>query len=904
MFIESIKSWLVILDSWVVAFIEGFNTFDNNAISMAANVTRVDSDMSMPKDMMFLGPIGLILAFTSLAMDGAYNYRYRNTWDAYLRRELDRLKEKLVKHLSTLSFENDSPRALSDEDKRAFEKFAALLAEYERDTANLRNYLEQGGLTITDAEISALKTVEKAIKDLKQLLANLDIQLPIDMTQLLARLDIQPPRLNPNSKQTDKNSKEHTSSNQLPELLFLQKEAKHRKAKMLDHLEDDPYLGLAQFSDSPWFKVPFAYAWGYWFVFFFTMWGIASAFAAVPLTWAFFAFICPVLYLGYKEIVRYQTRFLEETIDPTKLKIGEQTLNLSEAQIEWLLQCRPQELVVLTQKEIDSIDNEAQKEGAQKRRHKVNTLCEAFKVNEEKLKTLWQKAHAWKNQQDQTVLFGFKGFRAGWVFVAAVAGLSASIIYGFSAAYAPLLGLGVFAGVLLVAFAVTRILDFIGEDKARNAHENTANNKLEAAKHELEKKETEKLVAATAASTKDWAFIREQWQKKMMLELSAIERAIALDKWKKSVPLQWLPEDVPPGSNPSKVKPIDFGDRQSIRDKVGFLATRLEKVRGILITGLEFAVGYMFACIIGFVALDFLGHLAIFQPFVDNISSNLLVGALGFLSGASSARRAWLNEQFHLSDLDLMRLNKDYLEKQDTLNALNDTNATLRDRLRNTLKNAIEFAARNAEYQAKLRKLQPLIEKPTKKFELKARKVLKGARYALFVLTSLSTVMLMSRALIVMGFTKAYAAPTVGGSLALFGSIAAGPSPLGIAVLSLAAIFFLWRIANKMYMALEKEQEIEKIACIDRRLDEAEKEHKHLLKAERIINAVKSAQGGIVVGGFNDDDDDDFTNNNDRTHLLTSNGDDVDNVKVLLDAARIAAPQADRTDKQSSCCLF
>jgi hypothetical protein len=91
-----------------------------------------------------------------------------------------------------------------------------------------------------------------------------------------------------------------------------------------------------------------------------------------------------------------------------------------------------------------------------------------------------------------------------------------------------------------------------------------------------------------------------------------------------------------------------------------------------------------------------------------------------------------------------------------------------------------------------------------------------------------------------MGFSKAFAPLTVGGSLVLFTS-AGGLNPLGIGVLAVALMFLALRVVNRMYLTAQKEQELEKIKCIDRRLEDAKRENEELQATRDFVNGQSEA---------------------------------------------------------------
>lgn len=683
--------------------IEGtYNTVDNDWISLAANLSRAHASHLITEDLILLGPLGLGLAVLNFIVDAIYYYHYRNTWDAYLRREIDRFEKKIQPWLE----KNKNTPNFKTLYKEQLNNIALSLANYKAHTQKLRIQFEEESY---EQALLELGKVEKKIAELEKYFSTgLGIPLP-ECTQ---NIETTEPKITSSAAKPN------------PDLEQLNK----RQKELKDSLEKE---GLTRFSSSSWFQVPFYYAWGYWFVFFFTLWAVATPPLVVPLLISGLAFICPVLYLIYKEAIAY------------KEKLAGQEPDLS--------------------------------------------------------------------------------FRWGWLFLAVLAGLTVNFSYLNLAEIGIPLGIGMGIAVLIAAGSMFLIVDALAEKNQNNAKEKN-------------KKEVE--------TTQQLAFERETYQKEMLLRRREIERAIALEEWKSKFQYK---NDTPPPSSKATLPPppansifvdiLNFvtGYEKKKNPLLDKHTTTTEKIRGLLVVILEFGMGYMLGCMIGFVALDFLGHVPALVSFTDSFLAHLLTGVFSVFTATSSARRAWLSEQAHLTDLDIKRLKANgYLDKESEIDALNLQNANLRKDIHQDISKITD-----ENLKSKAKELEALLD-IDKDFKITGLKVLKFVRNALYVITSISTVVFVSRAFIVMGFSKA-CFPTIvpgilPGSLNLFGPGAI--SPIGVFVLALAALFLVLRLANKFHMSIQQAEELEKIDSVDRRLEEAKIENTHILQIKATIKTV------------------------------------------------------------------
>lgn len=842
-----IESFVTAFDGVAEAATDGFNTVDNNGISFIAFLWRF-FNASMVENFALFGVFGLGLAVISFGIDIAYYYRYRNAWDAYLKRELDRSDKKILERLQKLEA-HIKGKFLTPQMALVLNQFRLLLTEYQQDTKKLRKALSDdvsngNGKVVFQKE---LEDIEKRIQELTEALNKISTPPVVDAVSIL---DPTPPEAK------SKTSKEDLS-------VKLEKtQAERNKATYENHLKK----GISQFVTSPLFKAAFWYAWVYWFVFFVTMWGLA-AFTIVPMSWSLLSILGPLFYIGYKEVIRYFAKVKETDIgekvkdvrlaDGThrlEVKLDGKTVQLTQEQVDQLLEYEPQDLIVETEAEIDLIKDENEKEIANARRISLLQFCSTLDmgVSREQIKDLHSKVSAW-DQREQGVL-GFWDFRASWVFTALIGGFSAVLLYGPGQFLAPLLGVGVFFGVLLLAKGVSLLVDHAiklkkEKEKEKKATEVTTEQNEAIQKQEEAKQAAVQQAAQAVESTKDWAFRRAELEKKMMLELWAAELEVELEAAKAKIKAAAFrfPEDariiVEKKTQFTTEKQQSFV-KEKIKSLIKWLkkfrrpgATWLETFRGPVLLVLDFAVGYMMGCILGFVTTDFLSHIPEFAPFADGLVANLAVGIFSLIAGLSNARRGWLTEQVHLSELEILRLkDKKYKEDAKELKGLQIENAALKEQLKNAIAKAMAgFEHKDDPTYLRLENLAKRLEK-FKEPGVKRHKVLNVVRAILFVMTSFSSVILMSRALIVMGFSKAFAPLTVGGSLVLFTSTG-GLNPLGIGVLAVALMFLALRVVNRMYLTAQKEQELEKIKCIDRRLAEARQEKEQFQVISGFVNS-------------------------------------------------------------------
>ncbi len=588
---------------------------------------------------------------------------------------------------------------------------------------------------------------------------------------------------------------------------------------------------VKNFSDNGVFYTAFYYAWGYWFVFFFTIWGLPeySVFTSVPTELTLFALICPIIYLSYKEYTAYKNSLNIDLSVEEKEELEKRVEKAKSKKLEELNEDSPLLLnSELSANEIQSLRSEVLKE----------MLAERARNNTK--------------------------FRWGWLLVALIAGFSIGAICGLPVVGAVFVGIGVFIGTLLIVRGITDWLDKRATEKraemlqeAEEAKKEEVNQKKidKAPKVEVDLEvdsdiendaapEAENQSVLDKSSRKAWAAARKHTLKEIEYLAACLKQEELLEKIASAlnVPIQLL--DKPKRSADITKSEIQAAHGLMVKQQSSHFFWA--KVHQWVAAALDFLSGYMtVVAMIGFVGLDLLGNvfnitlLAVSTPFsVPVIVCTALVALLALLVATSSGYRTWskhqeqndaFKKQIASDEKDKNKEVEDYQNRKiDLLHKTKQTNE-LRERLKNILNTHKERFPNHFDA------LNQLLNKPVKERSWTLRRFVKGLRKGVYLLTSVSSVALVSRAICTMGFA-ALVPVLATGSLVVFGAAAA--SPLGIAILSIAVGLLFFRLAREFYFSIQHAKAVQKANHIDSKLEKRKNEFEHLEKVEQLIDKV------------------------------------------------------------------
>lgn len=730
--------------------LHGINAVDNLIPSLGANECRAWNASTNPfenggvisHDLLFIGPIGLLLAGLSFGVEIWFQNRYRDDWEAYWALEEERFK-KVEKALQQLP--NNLSRSQKDVEQNAeiaspvekhLEETYRLILWFEERIGHLDAIFDQTYTTQSEEAKKAYTEKRARLKKVSDRIARIKGQFGNWFThEKLGQME-----------KVDDHAITRLQANFIGELSSPPKINNEKKSTWADAFTWIPDNGL--------FNVVFAYGWNYWGVFFVTLWGLPTPFAVVPLSWGLLALIAPVLYLFYREYKAHQEDRLALEADEEEIR----------------------------QKGLDN----------------------------DRVRLEYEKKHAERRNN----LFPHRFL--GWIFIGLVAALSVAVLCDFNF----LIGGGVFLGVGLFGGAVAMLCDrhfrrthleakisqhLSRTDEAPSSRDpNLLSRKIEARLHRLSQGYM-RLLARKAQL--DYA-------------LSQVEQP-ALRSTASEVKVDQKVTE----SSDSELIPVDREARHK---------TTIEKARKIISPVINFFLGYMIGIIVGFPSLDFLSHFM--GATATGVTANAIVGVIGLVMGISFAARASNADRAHRKELKAERNKNDYCAKQDKVDFLNtrivEKREMLKWRINHTrwLKGYSEPESDKNRLDEQCREKLALIEAPKKR--LNKNKVLKFIRKGLNVLVNISSAMLMSRALFVMGFAAMFA--FANNSIAVIGFNLM--NPFGIAVFSVAFVFLVIKAANEMYLNLEKGKELKKVQFVDLELDRAKGEYEHLHKVEQLLN--------------------------------------------------------------------
>jgi hypothetical protein len=753
--LEQVNTNLQKLYAYINEVLHGVNAVDNLVPSLVANECRAWNGTTNPfenggvisHDLIFIGPIGLLLAGLSFGIEVWYQNRYRDDWEAYWALEEERFAkvEKALNELASLQSE----------------QFVEIEKWHLRETNQLFVWFERRVKMLNDIFIEAEKAniSEASKKAYREKCAKLQ-----KVTDKLENLKL---RINPNPSESDENSRRAATRPLEAEVAFehavtrLEKELK-KPSPLSKTTTKEKSIWSEAFSwlpDNGLFNVIFAYAWNYWGVFFVTLWGLPTPFAIVPLSWGLMALIAPVAYLFYREYKANQEDRLALEADEEEIK--KLSLDANQVRLEY------------------------EKRQAERR----NNL--------------------------------FIHRLLGWMFVGLVAALSMTVMFDFNF----LIGAIVFVGVGLFGVMVAQLSDshfkqtYLEEKIKNHGVSNDTIPSVDNNPSELLPRKTEAWLHRLAQGYMQWS-IRKA---KLAYQL---ERAQASASQRHESEITYSVANA--SVNPKTYK------------------TTLEKARKIISPVINFFLGYMIGIIIGFPTLDFLSHFM--GPTATGPTANAIVGVLGLAVAVSFAVRASDADRAHRKELKAERSKNDYCAKQRQVDSLNEHIAYKREYLKwqinkvkwlkgflpikeeNDVAPNVDNDPSDEAYQARL----ALIEPPEKK--LNKNKMLKLIRRGLNVLVNISSAMLMSRALFVMGFAAMFAFSNH--SIAVIIGLL---NPFGITVFAIAAIFLVLKASNEIYLHLEKAKELKKVRFVDLALDCAQGEYAHLAKVEELFNREEKA---------------------------------------------------------------
>lgn len=721
------------IDKVIDAFMAAWNFFDNNYMSFYKNVTRF-VEVPQGEGLALFIPLLLTGSIIYFFVEVWYNYLHRDAWDAYWSREAEKLR-----HINAL-LNTLNPKDISPEQTAVLNKIAANLEGYENDTKH--RYVDKNDLNGK----AALDEVKDDLKLLKQTLTT-DYHIDLNKVNAIDISPVIPIATSPRKPlTTSSDSDDSGEGSDIEESIAL--EAPPPKT-----LKND----LLSFTNSSGFTTVFAFAWGYWFVYYFAIFGVpaAVALAVVPPLFALIALVCPITYLIYKEYKAYQAAVLvKET---------------------------------LTEEEKAQLKNDTRQ------------------------------------------------FRYGWGFVVFIAGLAIFMflqpVIGLSLAV--LTGAGVIAGVGLFLKGITRFLDKRAEFRRE---EYLANENSQSA--QLPGNDTRRA----------WAMARKRQLKSaeqaayQLIELSELEAALRVFNTHKN-----------DGDKSSSKATIEEEIKLLTQDQVLKIEAEKKRTRQIrlayahMVLGiiLDIFMGYMLACLIGFALGDFLSPisnlLGFVGPLLNQVFFNVTVGGLGLLCAGSKAYLTYQDQSKKIADLENTLSREDvYREKQLEILALVKLSDDKREQLNRDLNALISSYP---SHQASLHALQKLLTKPEKPRTFTLRKFVKELRKVISAVTSISSVILIARAVATMGILGGAFNSLLNGSLIIFGTAVMSSNPLGIAILSIATALIVGRLIRELYLQIKTERDLKKMKALDLKYDRKMYEWQRLKVAE---NGIKKLEQGLI----------------------------------------------------------
>lgn len=408
-------------------------------------------------------------------------------------------------------------------------------------------------------------------------------------------------------------------------------------------------------------------------------------------------------------------------------------------------------------------------------------------------------------------------FRLGWVFIALILSISVGNILSFSGfGTIPVLFITaiIFSGFLTVVFGALKIIDlqmsasrsalFTDEDE-NQAHQKADTPALDRKQHAEARR---KLLDESALAAYQLAL-----QCKMGAARNTFKIEPFLNKTNASSIGEVAYSDIEEGVVYSDA---EEGENVSI-EKPTRGRSAAEMVRLILSVTLSALLGYGLGALLGFVLGDFTGH---FTTIFSGTLLNVLGGCFGLVVGALFGRRAYLSEKKHQNQLDILWTQSQ--AQQDILKTLENTIAGLKyavfelEKLQRAFIKKLEenLSLSDVEVSRTIESLKKLqfdeFSHPVKREGITLRKVIFVLRAILQLIVAVSTVLLMARALLTMGFAKII--PWLNGSLSLFGS---SISPLALVILGFALVLLILKAVNDVYLAEQRHEENYKLDRID-----------------------------------------------------------------------------------------
>jgi MFS family permease len=298
---------------------ERFETTVDNLFPSTSFASSLFFGFNMSADVVWLTGV-LVLGVIYAGVHFAFDRRHRDSWDAYLARERDRL-DRIGRILDAVDLEEIRLNINNVETKERLQKLRILVENYEKDTRTLCSYLgpdyeralgfkispetmtpEMSIGTSTESDNASDDQISSKEETKKQLaFAQLLTQKQKEKYQALMALLPVPSNVDNDYENTV------TAQPKNPTLINIQKK--------LTALEEKLNTKDMDFINGYGFNAALAYALAYWLVIYFTTMVVPIAVLATPLSWALSAIAFPAIYLIYKEFVSYKTRILEKGID-------------------------------------------------------------------------------------------------------------------------------------------------------------------------------------------------------------------------------------------------------------------------------------------------------------------------------------------------------------------------------------------------------------------------------------------------------------------------------------------------------------------------------------------------------------------------------------------------------------
>lgn len=752
---------------------DGVNDNDNLGPSTLKNLERVGlkSGGGLPLNTVeIVVPVGILHAGIHFGVGTWYTWYKREAWDAYFFKE-GKVLDEICTSLETNLF---LTRANID---RIIDK----LVEYEDDTREFE------------------KAIVIAVDTQKQ--DKLRLQVEGEETQSRSLGTSTSESISEEKKPEDESGGSDAEAESIPflppeKVSGLPAEAKPESTSelksQLTHPVSSEQDETSWFIDvvkgipgSSGFNMLFAYAWNYWFVFYYALWGILGISAAVLLTPALtlLALAAPIIYLLYKEYIAYN---------------------------------------------IWSVANETVLD--EKERQQLNQELEGKNRADELKRMLREKA-------DEAT-----EFRYGWLVIALIAGVTMVTLCGLPILPAIFAGLTVSVGILFVYKGIAALLT----RKATDRREELLNTSDKLGGVIIQEKSSQDWKNERIAMLKNVDHLAGRLSPKQRAQLQqisyaaeriAVVQGLSLDneddkakvkKIKRQLALQMLQAEktIQAGINARKATT----ESQDLESNHNEARAGIRKWMNII---LNFLSGYMLVCLIGFGLVSWLD--AVFVPIIvalggapivllETFFCNFIIGVIGLVVAGSFGYATWKSEAEDNAKLKQMHADPAYLVKQQKLQFFKEQAAILRDRLR-------EDVARVQNEQHKkhlVRWIEKPPKEPTSTLRWLAKRYLWGVDGALHVASAL----LIVRAVLTMGF---FATATATTTLLVFGA-AAVTNPFGIAVLTLTVVVLLARWIRQFYLERQKVKELKQFRVIDEKLEKHQSEYERLLYAQALLD--------------------------------------------------------------------